>query len=148
MLVATTLVAAVLASSGCDGADGADGTFPEGAWRAERPEDAFVAAGLSDDVTANHAGVWTISFEDGRLEVHDVNDASGDSTTQAGVYCVDGDQIAVGFTECGDFWTARWVSVGDELHFEELEAGYAHDRPGEELLLTTIFGSDGWTVVR
>ena len=122
------------------------GVFPQGSFRADRPAADFVAAGVNEQDTFNHAGVWTMTFDRGRVVISDVNAGTGKTTTDEQPYCVDGDRVAIGFTECGDFWTARWVQDGDTIRFLDLTVAGAI--AGDEALVATIFGSTPWTRVR
>lgn len=124
------------------------GVFPQGSFRAERPAADFLAAGVDEEDTFDHAGVWTMTFDRGRVVITDINAATGKTTTGESPYCVDGDRFAIGFTECGDFWTARWLQEGDTIRFLDLQVGTDAQGPGEDVLLATIFGSTPWTPVR
>lgn len=120
--------------------------FPDGTYRATLTPQVFAAAGLSAEADG-HAGVWTLTFDGGQLAINDVNDVTGISHTDRGVYCATGDRIALGLPgdalpgeepRCGQFWTGRWRLAGDQLRFDEIRQP---DDPIDQLLLEAIFGS-------
>ena len=59
-------------------ASGESATFPQGVYRAEVPPEVFLEAGASEFDADNHAGVWTLTFADGKLTVTDINDRTGE----------------------------------------------------------------------
>jgi hypothetical protein len=127
-----------LAVTGCADEETSDG-FPHGAFRADVTESVLLDAGVDDESAYRHAGIWTMTLRDGEVVVSDVNAATGRTTTEVFVACVDGETMALGFTECGDFWTAQWVLESDTIRFLDVEAGST--QVGAHLLLSTIFGS-------
>jgi TRAP-type C4-dicarboxylate transport system substrate-binding protein len=126
---------------------GSTQAFPDGIYRMEVSEQELRDAGVTPVDAANHAGVWTLTFEDGTFLVEDVVAATGESHSDRGVYCVEGDRVRLGIEpigtgECGTFWSAEWTLQDDELEFVDLTSHFGDDR-----LITSLFGGRPWTKV-
>ncbi|HSM43930.1 MAG TPA: TRAP transporter substrate-binding protein DctP [Acidimicrobiia bacterium] len=115
-------------------------TAINGVFRAEILFDDLTRAGIDDETAGQHAGVWTLEFEDGLLTVTDTNHETGVTTLDRGVYCVEGNEVKLGLIgappECGDFWSAVWVVDGDEIRFTDVRSGHGSDR-----LIEALFGN-------
>jgi TRAP-type C4-dicarboxylate transport system substrate-binding protein len=126
----------------------AEAVFPEGVYRTEVTASFLVDAGVEEIAAFNHAGVWTLTFDNGDLVVHDVNTASGQAHETYGVYCVEDGRISLGVDDppirpaCGDFWSAGWTLDGDQLRFVDVRSGH-----GSDLLLETQFGGQPFTKI-
>jgi TRAP-type C4-dicarboxylate transport system substrate-binding protein len=100
--------------------------FPDGTYRAEITAAALGEYGLSPATIVDLAGVWTLTFDDGKFTSRDVNAASGFEHTDHGVYCAVDRHVSLGLNspgignQCGDFWTADWTLDGDQLQFTGL----------------------------
>jgi hypothetical protein len=132
-------------------AGGESAAFPEGVYRAEIPREVFLEAGASKVDADYHAGVWTLTFADGKLTVIDVNDITGKRSIEAGTYCVEDGRIGLGLAAfakpgseepCDPFWDAGWTLEGDQLRFTDVRAEDTYP-----LLLGTIFGSQRFTKI-
>jgi TRAP-type C4-dicarboxylate transport system substrate-binding protein len=121
------------------------GVFPEGVYRVEHTTESLVAAGIDRPTAADHAGLWTLRFDGGRLSADDVNEHTGERIEDGGVYCVDDGRVLLGFAEfgdpptCGNFWTAAWEFDGEELWFRDLESAI-----GDQELLEALFAGEPW----
>jgi TRAP-type C4-dicarboxylate transport system substrate-binding protein len=131
------------------GANPAEEAFPEGVYRAEITADLLIDAGVDRLEAFNHAGVWTLTFDDGNLLVHDVNAASGKVSENSGVYCAEDGRISLGLLTdpgvgeaCGDFWSAGWTLDGNQLRFTDVEVGH-----GSDLLIETQFEGQPFTKI-
>jgi hypothetical protein len=126
--------------------------FPEGTFRAKVPADVLRRAGVSESETQDHAGVWTLTFDGGRLAIEDTNDATGAVSRGSGIYCANETEIATSLggapgeepAECGAFFTAHWVMENDRLRFADVRAA----DPDGALLLDALFGSTAFQRVR
>jgi TRAP-type C4-dicarboxylate transport system substrate-binding protein len=127
----------------------AEAAFPEGVYRTEITADLLMDAGVDRPTAFSHAGVWTLTFDEGDLVVHDVNSASGEVHENSGVYCVEDGRISLGVDDppirpaCGDFWSAGWTLDGDQLRFVDIRAGHGSD----QLLIETQFGGQPFTKI-
>jgi TRAP-type C4-dicarboxylate transport system substrate-binding protein len=131
------------------GANPAETAFPEGVYRMEITAEFLMDAGIDRPTAFNHAGVWTLTFDEGDLVVHDVNAASGEVHENPGVYCVENGRISLGVDDahirpvCGDFWSAGWTLDGDQLRFVDVRAGHGSD----DVLIETQFGGQPFTKI-
>ncbi|MGB7980600.1 MAG: hypothetical protein WCF36_07380 [Candidatus Nanopelagicales bacterium] len=132
-------------------AGGESAEFPQGVYRAEVPREAFLEAGASDIDATNHAGLWTLTFADGKLTVTDTNDRTGKRHTDTGLYCVQDGRIGLGLAAfakegseapCDPFWDAGWTVEGDQLRLVDIQADGIYP-----LLVATIFGSQPFTKI-
>jgi TRAP-type transport system periplasmic protein len=101
--------------------------FPDGTYRAEITEAVLGEFNLSSATIVDLAGVWTLTFDNGKFTSRDINAASGFEHTDHGVYCAVDRQVSLGLlnfpgigNQCGDFWTADWTLDGDQLRFTGL----------------------------
>jgi TRAP-type C4-dicarboxylate transport system substrate-binding protein len=123
------------------------GEFPDGTYRAELTQAALSAFDLSLDVVIDHAGVWTLTFDDGTVTINDINAASGVEHTDHGVYCAADGHVGLGLLnfpgigdDCGGFWAADWTLDGDQLRFTNLVSGTNDiDRRLEAIFASTPF---------
>jgi TRAP-type transport system periplasmic protein len=125
------------------GADVDDvGAFPEGVYRVEHTTDSLVDAGVDRPTAADHAGMWTLRFADGQLQVEDLNEHSGELSVGDGVYCVEDGRVTLGIDffgdppTCDNFWSAAWELDGDVLRFEDVVSHH-----GSDVLIEALFGS-------
>jgi TRAP-type transport system periplasmic protein len=119
--------------------------FPVGTYEMEITVEALVEGGVDRPTARNHAGTWTVTFEDGRLTATDVNAESGERSDGSGVYCIEDGRIHLGLLgdppECGDFLSAGWHLDGDQLWFTGVQAA----EPGDQRLLAVLVGGVPWT---
>jgi TRAP-type transport system periplasmic protein len=121
-------------------ANGTDLEFPDGSFRTEILVETLLDAGVHREDAYNHAGTWTLTFRDGVLLVDDVNERTGERTTDEGVYCVVDGRVQLGLLgdppACGDFWNAAWTLERDRLRFIDVRSDH-----GSDLLIEGLFGS-------
>ena len=126
--------------------------FPEGVYRAEVPLQGLLDAGIDPADANNIAGLFTLTFADGHLTVHDVNNRTGRENTDTGTYCVEDGRLSLGlaaFAEpgtddpCGSFWSAGWTLAGDQLRLVEITTTQG-SFPAVE---GTIFGGQPFTKI-
>jgi TRAP-type C4-dicarboxylate transport system substrate-binding protein len=126
-------------------------TFPQGVYRADLPPEVFLDAGLDKFDANNHAGLWTLSFDDGKLTMTDVNARTGKEQTSTGTYCVENGRVGLGIPAfakkgstlpCDPFWDAAWALDGDQLRLIDVKAEDSYP-----LLLATIFASRPFTKI-
>jgi TRAP-type C4-dicarboxylate transport system substrate-binding protein len=122
------------------------GEFPDGTYRAEITEAALGEFGLGLDVIIDHAGVWTLTFDNGAVTIDDVNATSGVEHNDHGVYCAANGHVSLGLdlpgigNQCGAFWTADWTLDGDQLRFMNLVSATSDtDRRIEAIFASTPF---------
>jgi TRAP-type C4-dicarboxylate transport system substrate-binding protein len=119
-------------------------TFPEGTYRKEITDQFLIDAGIDSMTASQHAGIWTMTFDNGQITNSDVNASTGDRSEEAGVYCVQDGRVSIGLLgqppECGDFWTAGWTLEGDQLTFTDVQSHHGYD-----LLIDTLFGGRPFT---
>ncbi|MFE3450488.1 TRAP transporter substrate-binding protein [Nonomuraea sp. NPDC059194] len=119
--------------------------FPEGIYRAEIPLAFLIERGVRQDWARDNAGISTLTFRDGTWR-HNVGGTPAD-TDCYGPYAVKDGTITLSFREVlcgtmgGDLFSAAWTVDGDQLRFVDLVAG----QPGEERLMTALFGAKPWT---
>jgi TRAP-type C4-dicarboxylate transport system substrate-binding protein len=114
-------------------AAGQDG-FPDGVYRMEMPVEVLLDAGVNEFDAYNHAGIWTVTFEDGRVQ----------ESSCPGTYSVEDARVIIRLSDrpdCGTaagkvLFSAGWTIDGDELRFEDVRSGH-----GSDLLIETLFGS-------
>jgi len=116
------------------------GEFPDGVYRRRVTAESLVDAGFSRSVAAEHAGVWTLAFDHGRLV---------DPGCPGSTYTIEAERIVIrsGFTgpSCGEaaglvLFSAGWRLVGDELTFTDVRSGH-----GSDALVRAVFGGGPWT---
>ena len=113
-------------------------TFPDGVYRMEMPVDVLLDAGVDTATAHNHAGIWTLTFEDGRFQ----------ESSCSGTYTVEDARVVIRLGDgdvCGDaagkvLFSAGWTAEGDELRFRDVRSGH-----GSDLLVETLFGSRRFT---
>jgi hypothetical protein len=114
--------------------------FPEGTYRNEMSIESLLDAKIDESTAHNHAGLWTLTFEDGVF-----SDGSC-----AGTYSVSGDRVTATLgdgPDCGSaagevLFSAGWQLSGDSLMFTDVRSGH-----GSERLIETLFGSEPFTRV-
>lgn len=119
------------ADSGAPAEDGiADtaGGFPQGVYRMAVTAEELLAQGATQELADNHAGRWTLTFQDGRVGIEDVRDSNGQRSTDDGTYCLTNGrvQVALGQDEgCAEpvLFSARWTLEGRDLRFSEVRPG-------------------------
>lgn len=108
--------------------------FPDGVYRLSITADELVAAGADRKWSNDVAGVWTLTFDHGTL------DLGGDP----GRYCVSNARLSIAIfgadDVCGDgfLFSATWTTDGDTLRFANVVTA-----PGEEVQ-KALFGSKPW----
>jgi hypothetical protein len=117
-------------------------SFPEGVYRAELTVAELRARGLDDITAANHAGIWTLTFRDGRFL---------DPGCPGGTYRVVGRRLVVTLgpegESCGslagkELFRAGWSVDGDQLRFLDVRNDV------DQLIIETVFGSEPFTRIR
>jgi len=127
---------------------GAESEFPDGVYRMEITAEFLIQAGVDRATAVNHAGMWTLAFDDGFLTIEDTNASTGKTTREEGVYCIAEGRITLGLgplgsaPTCGDFWDASWTLDGDQLRFTDLRSATA-----EDLLIDPLFGGQPFTKI-
>lgn len=120
---------------------GSAGDFPDGVYRMEMTAEFLEEAGVDRPTAVNHAGIWTLFFEDGRFREGDC----------PGTYSVEGDRVTITLGSSGDscgsaagqvLFSAGWTLTGDQLQFTEVESGHGFD-----LLIRTLFGGRPFTKI-
>jgi TRAP-type C4-dicarboxylate transport system substrate-binding protein len=120
---------------------GSAGDFPDGVYRMEMTAEFLEEAGIDRPTAVNHAGIWTLFFEDGRFREGDC----------PGTYSVEGDRVTITLGSSGDscgsaagqvLFSAGWTLTGDQLQFTEVESGHGFD-----LLIRTLFGGRPFTKI-
>ena len=114
----------------------ADRPFPEGVYRTELTVTELRARGLDDVTAAEHAGIWTLTFRNGRFV---------DPGCPGGTYRVVGEQLVVTLgpegESCGtlagqELFRAGWSVDGDQLRFLDVRNDV------DQLIIETVFGSE------
>jgi TRAP-type C4-dicarboxylate transport system substrate-binding protein len=136
----TPCVGPALVAPVATGAASSPGEFPDGVYRRRVTTESLVDAGLSRSVAAEHAGVWTLAFDHGRLV---------DPGCPGSTYTTEADRIVIrsGSTgpSCGEaaglvLFSAGWRLIGDELTFVDVRSGH-----GSDALVRAVFGGGPWT---
>lgn len=116
-----------------DDAPGTDLQFPDGVYRMEITAEFLMAAGVDRATAINHAGTWTLTFENGRFT----------EGSCVGTYAVQGGRVEIVLgsdPQCGTaaeevLFGAGWTLEDDQLQFTEVRSGH-----GSDLLVETLFG--------
>jgi hypothetical protein len=110
--------------------------FPEGTYRMEVSAEFLIGAGMDQGTANDHAGVWTMTFVGGRLDMHD--GCHGSYAVADGRVSVRlGDDLTVCGTAAGDeFFSAAWTLKGDSMRFIDVRASEFH--------LVILFGGKPW----
>ncbi len=137
----------VTPSKGPAGVADTGGLFPEGVYRMEIGEAAFLAEGISQEDAGNHAGRWTLTFRGGGVVIEDVRTRDGRRSSADGAYCVSGERVSVvqrqkGQCEQPVLFSARWQVDGRELRFTDVHDG-ATNAP--TAFFDALWGSQVWT---
>jgi TRAP-type C4-dicarboxylate transport system substrate-binding protein len=115
--------------------------FPDGVYRAEVTAERLIAAGVNRPDAFNHAGTWTLTFDEGAAIITDtIGELRG---TCHGRYDVGAGRITVRLGDdpaCGDavgevLFSSRWELAGDELQFVDVVSGHGFD-----VLIAALFG--------
>ena len=105
------------------------GAFPEGVYRRSIPADLLLAKGASQEDANNHAGLWTMTFEDGEITIEDVRVGDGQRSSDSGPYCVENGRVNVALGQPGGqcvtpvLFSAAWSLDGRQLSFSEVGGG-------------------------
>jgi TRAP-type C4-dicarboxylate transport system substrate-binding protein len=120
----------------------ADGTatFPDGAYRMEITGEFLMAAGVDRATAVQHAGTWTLTFDDGQFR----------EGTCVGTYSVQGGRVEILLgtdPQCGTaagevLFSAGWTLEGDQLLFTDVRSGH-----GRDLLTANLFGGQPFTKI-
>ena len=117
-------------------------TFPDGVYRMEITAEFLEEAGVDRPNAFEHAGVWTLTFDDGRF----VDEGCPGST-----YSVEGGRVTIRLgpdgADCGTaagavLFSAGWTFDGDQLRFTDVQSGH-----GSDLLIATLFGGQPFTKI-
>lgn len=152
-ITAAIALSAVLAGCGGDGPDSAAAPsevaatdeFPDGTYRAEITIETLMDAGVDRSTAANHAAMWTLTFDDGEFVITDTQaEGQGFEPCPDSTYTVEDGRVTThlgsGSPSCGtaagkEFFSAGWELDGDELRFVDV------DGPEFALLMQALFGS-------
>lgn len=116
--------------------------FPEGSFRAEVTKQSLLDAGIDAGNAANHAGVWTLTFSDGKLY---------DLDCPGSTYSVNNGRVSMrlgpegpscGTTAGGELFSAEWSYDGTFLTFVEVRSGA--DGPLWQTFHETLWGGQPW----
>jgi TRAP-type C4-dicarboxylate transport system substrate-binding protein len=118
-----------------------DASFPEGVYRMEMTAEILTEAGVDRATAIEHAGVWTLTFEDGE-------DVLGDCP--GSTYAVEGDRVTIQMGHgggCGTaagkvLFSATWTLDGDQLQFTDVRSGHGFDQ-----LIAALFGGQPFTEI-
>jgi hypothetical protein len=110
----------------------------------------MIEGGVTQEEAGNHAGIWTLTFDDGELVIEDVRARDDLQGRDDGVYCVDGDRVFIdigGGPRCHDYvlFSATWVLKDGELRFTEIRS--EEEGPAAQPLHETLWGSEPWTKI-
>jgi hypothetical protein len=122
------------------GGEVGESAFPDGVYRMEMTADFLTEAGVDRPTAYNHAGIWTLTFEDGKFQ----------EGTCVGTYSVAAERVTIALGEdqqCGTaagevLFSAGWTVDGEQLQFEDVRSGH-----GSDLLVETLFGGRPWTKI-
>ena len=124
------------------GDDSAESAFPEGIYRMEMTVDFLMEAGVDRSTAVEHAGVWTLGFEGGKLL---------DPGCPGSTYSVEDGRVTIRLgpegESCGTaagkvLFSAGWTLDGDQLRFRDVQSGH-----GSDLLIATLFGGQPFTKI-
>jgi TRAP-type C4-dicarboxylate transport system substrate-binding protein len=119
--------------------------FPEGTYRHEVTAEFMMARGISADLAHDHAGLWTLTFEDGKLDMHD--GCTGTYAVQGGrVSLLLGEDDACGTARNAELFSAGWTLEGDTLWLTEVRAGV--DGPTFQTFHEALWGGLPWTKIK
>jgi TRAP-type C4-dicarboxylate transport system substrate-binding protein len=116
--------------------------FPEGVYRMEMTADFLMDAGVDRPTAFNHAGIWTLTFKDGKIV---------DPSCPGSTYSVAGERVTFQLGPTGEgcgtaagkvLFSARWTLEGDQLRFLDVKSGH-----GSDLLIETLFGGKPFTKI-
>lgn len=116
--------------------------FPEGTYRMEMTAEFLMEAGVDRPTAFNHAGIWTLAFEDGQFL---------DPGCPGSTYSVDADRVTIRLGRSGEscgtaagevLFSAGWTLEGDQLRFLDVQSGH-----GSDLLVETLFGGKPFTKI-
>ena len=133
-------------SGGPDAASGLDAetaAFPEGAFRADIQYEDFIAVGVDAGPAREHAGVWTLTFEDGVF---------ADPGCPGSTYRVQDERVSVHLGPVGEscgtvagamLFSARWTYEDGALRFIDI-IGSDADGPDWQEFHEVLWGSQPW----
>jgi TRAP-type C4-dicarboxylate transport system substrate-binding protein len=122
-------------------------TFPDGVYRMEITAEFLEEAGVDRPTAFEHAGVWTVTFDDGRF----VDASGGGDGCPGSTYSVEGARVTIQLgpdgADCGTaagqvLFSAGWTLDGDQLRFTDVQSGH-----GPDLLTATLFGGQPFTKI-
>jgi TRAP-type C4-dicarboxylate transport system substrate-binding protein len=117
--------------------------FPQGTYRMEITKEAFLAAGVDEATAIDHAGIWTITFRDGKYL---------DPGCPGSTYTVQGGRVSVvlgtqgpgcGGAAGAELFSARWSYNNGILRFLEVRGGSGGGTVWQALG-ETLWGSQPW----
>ena len=115
--------------------------FPEGTFRVEHTVAGLMDVGVSEADAFEHAGLWTGTFEDGKLLAAD--GCTGKYAVSEGrMYLYLGSEPGCGSAARSILFSAEWTFDGDLLRFENLLAGT--EGRSEQALLEGVFARRPW----
>jgi TRAP-type transport system periplasmic protein len=125
-----------------------EGAFPEGVYRMQVSAQSMLDRGASQQDAGNHAGIWTMTFSDGRVVIEDVRARDGQRSTGSGAYCVDAGRLLVALDQSDQcvlpvLFGAGWALDGRELRLVDVTA--EDGRPSA--FSTALWGGEVWTRV-
>lgn len=119
--------------------------FPEGVYRLDMPAEFLIDAGIDAGAADDHAGLWTLHFEDGRF-LDPGCPGSTYSVTDGRVSVVLGPEgPTCGSAAGGELFSAAWELDGDALRFVDVRSGV--DGPAWQLFHETLWGGLPWTKI-
>ena len=123
-------------------ASGDSSAFPDGTYRMKITKDAFIAAGIDEATAINHAGVWTITFRDGKYL---------DPGCPGSTYTVHDGRVSIvlgprgpgcGTAAGGELFNARWTYRNGILRFLDVRGGA--EGPAWQRFHEILWGSRPW----
>jgi TRAP-type C4-dicarboxylate transport system substrate-binding protein len=118
--------------------------FPEGIYRMEMTAEFLVAAGIDRSTANEHAGTWTLHFEDGNFL---------DPGCPGSTYSVTGKRVSIvlgpqgsscGSAAGGELFSAEWTLEGDVLRFTDVHSG---EGPAWQVFHETLWGGKPWVKI-
>ncbi|MBM7505931.1 hypothetical protein ACFPER_02365 [Agromyces aurantiacus] len=125
------------------GVDAETAAFPEGTYRAVLDADDFLAAGVDESTAYEHAGVWSLTFEDGTWV---------DPGCPGSTYRVRDGRVTVRLGPVGEscgtaagamLFSAEWTFDGETLRFTDI-IGSEADGPAWQAFHEVLWGSRPW----
>jgi TRAP-type C4-dicarboxylate transport system substrate-binding protein len=119
---------------------GQSSEFPDGIYRMEMAAEFLMDAGVDRETAANHEGMWTLTFKEGRFV----------EGTCEGTYSVEDRRVSILLSDdenCGtaankELFSAGWRLDGDQLQLLDVRSGH-----GSDLLIRVLFGGKPFTKI-